>query len=209
MKSRPRFLASVAASLLATGALAFLAIVSIQQKVNANDPAKAAGDKVQKTHSRPAAKPEPPFSFMPSPEALRPPIPDPATVYEVSPIPIRGRVEPRTPEQDRAVQAASTILSKLRPIPQDRIRFFAWMNEANSPVAFAGWNVFIQQSVATPKGRLITARVSAMARAKRDGSPIGVNNNFIEEYLWYNGKLLYVKGYCCPIIGPTPYISSM
>ena len=43
MKSRQRFRASVTASILATGAVAFLAIGSIQQKVNANDPAIAAG----------------------------------------------------------------------------------------------------------------------------------------------------------------------
>jgi hypothetical protein len=196
----------VTAAVLATGAAAFVSLVSMQREVNAEDPAKVAKGKTQRKSSQPDATAVMQSSPIPRPESLM--LPNPATVYRVEPIPVRGIVQPRTPQQERSVKAASTIVSRLRPIPEDRIRFFGWMNEANSPAVFAGWAAFVQQAVPTPEGQLITLRVSALATT-RSGGHIGVMNNFIEEYLWSDGSLRYLRGYSCPIIGEKPILSRL
>jgi hypothetical protein len=183
MRMRPRFLSSLTVSVFAAGVAVCLFLVGVQRDAHATD----SND--QKEPAQPAARGILPFSPVPPPELLRPPAVNPATVYKVEPIPIRGIVLPRTEQQEKAVQAASDIVAKLRPIPEDRIRFFRWMNGADSPVVFAGWSIFVQQVVPTPQGQLITLRVSALSNS-RDGSPVNsVMNNFIEEYLWSGAVL--------------------
>jgi hypothetical protein len=206
MWMRYRFFASALATVLATGAAALVALMSMLQGVNAGDPAKISRGKALQKTPRPGAQAVMRSSPVPRPESLM--LPDPATVYRVEPIPVRGIVQLRTPQQEQSLKAASALVSRLRPIPEDRIRFFGWMNEANSPAVFAGWGVFVQQAVPTPDGQLILLRVSALATT-RSGGHIGVMNNFIEEYLWSNGSLRYLKGYPCPILGEKPVLSRL
>ena len=146
-------------------------------------------------------------SAIPRPEQFPPP-PDPATVYTVEPIPVRGIIKPRTPEQDREFVSAAAIVAKARPIPDDRIRFFGWMDKPDSRATFAGWWAFVQGVETTPEGQIITLRVSVQARDKA-GDQIGIMNNFIEEYRWSEGRLQYLKGYTCPIIGAEPSFSGL
>lgn len=194
-----RLLLSATLIVLAVVLAALVGTTSAQQRTK-------QGDSIRRITGKPTRPVEMPAWSIPPPQILAPP--HPATVYKVEPIPVRGIVQQRTPQQEEALKDASVVVAKARPIPAERIQFFAWMNAVDSPVAFSGWGVFIQSVVAVPEGRLITLRVSTLA-TRKDGGPVGVNNNFIEEYLWTSGRLQYVRGYCCPIIGSTPSISSL
>lgn len=132
--------------------------------------------------------------------------PDPSQVYKVAPIPVGGNVKERTPEQERLFKEAAAILSRLRPIPAERLRFFAWMNAEDSPVVFTGWGGLVGEVTPVPQGWRITFRATPFALL-RSGGPALINNIFVEEYLWTNGKLRFLRGFAHPRIGAEPSIS--
>ena len=201
MKKRPRSLAAMTAFLLASIGILVIS-TSAYRVVKAGGPSRNAKANPKQSSNKAVM----PFSPIPRPELLAPP--DPATVYTVEPIPVRGIVKPRSAQEERDVVAASAIIAKLKPIPNDRIQFFGWMNEPDSPAVFLGWSVFVQQSVPTSEGQLITLRVSTQSMRK-DNIMMHVMNNFLEEYLWTGGRLQYLRGYTCPIIGAKPVYSRL
>lgn len=146
--------------------------------------------------------------WSPVPKPWQVPPPDPSELYQVELLPIGIEVESRTPQQEQALRDAAAVLARFRPVPDERIAFFSWMNAADSRVVFVGWAGYVENVLRVPAGGLITFRVTALAQLK-NGGPALINNLFIEEYLWANGTLRFVKGHAHPRIGREPSISLM
>lgn len=128
--------------------------------------------------------------------------------YTVEPMPVRGNVKARTPQEEESFQQAAAIILRERPLPPERLKFFDWMSRADSPATFRGWGCFVEQVTPNPDGWLITVWVTPQASA--DGGAVAtVHNRFIEEYQWSNGVLRFVKGYPHPMFGSEPSISWM
>src|SRR3954451_12260719 len=60
----------------------------------------------------------------------------PPRVYKVDPIPVRGRVKPRSEKQEQDLKAAAAVILEKKPVPADRVEFFARMFSQKSPVNF-------------------------------------------------------------------------
>lgn len=146
------------------------------------------------------------WSPIPSPALLSAANPAPV-FYNVVPIPARGEDQFRTPRQDRDIQEAVKLINQLRPIPEDRIRFFSWMNADDSTLNFTGWWIFVKDATAIPGGWHITLQVCATAQFK-DGGSANVNNVFLEEYRWADGNLQFLKGYPHPRLSSEPSVST-
>lgn len=132
---------------------------------------------------------------------------DASKVYTVEPVAVRGKIQPRTPEQERRFRDASAILSRLKPVPAERIQFYSWFNREDCPVQFAGWGCLVHDVTPTPEGWLITLWVNPFAF--RAGSMATVHGFYVEEYLWSeNGGLRFMRGYPHPDYGPEPGFSS-
>lgn len=133
---------------------------------------------------------------------------DPSKVYTVEPMPVRGEVKPRTQQEERLLEQATEIVARLRPVPEARLQFFSWIDQADSPLTVTGWGVFVQQVTPTPEGWLITLQVTP-STTRKDGGKANVGNCFIEQYLWSDGTLRYMNGFAHPKIGAEPFISTI
>lgn len=122
--------------------------------------------------------------------------------YTVEPIPVGGNVKARTEQEEQIFQQAAEMVRRAQPVPAERHQFYDWLNQPDSPLRWVGWGCFVQQVTPTPEGWRITLWVTPFAT--RYGSIATVFNRFIEEYLWSNGELQYVRGYGDPRIGVEP-----
>jgi hypothetical protein len=203
MKKRSKLLAVVTCAVLAAKSTVLIADTPARHAAESRDVRGSDAEKPTVATAKQMRE----WSPIPPPALLAPP--DPFTVYTVAPIPVRGVIPPRTHQQDRDLETASAIISRERPIPAERARFFDWMNANDSSVTFAGWGIFVEKAIpVTPVrgGWLITIRSHAFATLK-SGGPASVNNVFTEEYLWADGKLRFLRGYAEPRIGREPSIS--
>jgi hypothetical protein len=132
---------------------------------------------------------------------------DPSMVYKVEPIPVRGNVKPRTEQEDRLLKEAAEVVARRLPVPEERVQFFSWMDKPDSRVKFGGWWAHVLQVTPTPEGWRITLRAGVFANLD-GGGPAAVHNWFIEEYLWSNSTLTFLKGDADPVTGAEPWISA-
>lgn len=132
-----------------------------------------------------------PLSLIPPPEAVAQL--SPAHPFKIQPMPVRGDIRPRTPEQDELIDKAVVIMSRALPVPPERKQFFSWANGENLPFGICGWHAFVHDVSAIPGGWLISMTV----RPKVTGG-FQVGTAFIEEYSWVDGELGFVRGYKHP-----------
>lgn len=104
----------------------------------------------------------------------------------------------RPPDQQKEFEKVSGLLTKLQPVPPERIAYFAWLESPDSPIRFRSWGCLVRQAKPIPGGWAVT--LQAMARAEDpSGHPYDVLRRFIEEYtLTHTGELRYVRGYPHP-----------
>jgi len=141
------------------------------------------------------------------------PVPDPNTLqamqntYVVSVFKSGGVIKTRSEEQEKTAKEAASVVTRNKPIPNDRVRFFSWIEREDSPVTFAGWTQGIAEVKDTPEGRLIVLWASPLVQSRVDSGPASVMNMFVEEYLWANGNVRYLRGKAHPADGETPKLS--
>jgi len=141
------------------------------------------------------------------------PIPPPGVLqafqnpYIVSVLKPGGDIKARTDKQEATARDVAQVISRLRPVPDERVQFFNWVDRADSPVAFAGWSVGIDSVRDVPEGQVITLRSGPQVHSKTDAARICVMNMFVEEYLWSNGTLRYLRGKAHPTFGTAPRFS--
>ncbi|WP_020467318.1 hypothetical protein [Singulisphaera acidiphila] len=120
---------------------------------------------------------------------------DPARRYTIIPIPIRGAVKARTPQEEELFKQATAIMLRERPVPPDRLQFFKWIDEGDYRFKLCGWSAFVDEVVPAAGGWGI--RLSVWPQVTTEAKVI---NNYYEEYAWADGVLKFVKGYGNPRI---------
>jgi|GEM_PF-1744761 len=127
--------------------------------------------------------------------------------YIVSVFKPGGDIKARTDKQEATAKDVAQVISRLKPVPDDRVHFFNWVDRADSPVVFAGWSVGIDSVRDFHNGQVITIRSGPQVHSKTDAARITVMNMFVEEYLWSNGTLRYLRGKAHPAFGTAPRFS--
>jgi|GEM_PF-3225669 len=117
----------------------------------------------------------------------------PSLNYSIEPTPIRGKVKPRTADQEKLFQQATAIMLRFRPVPDNRAVYFDRLfAERRISLERTGWSAFVDDVTVTSAGWRIKLKVWP----KIPGVVLG--NAFFEEYVWNHDDLVFVKGYQDP-----------
>ena len=84
---------------------------------------------------------------------------------------------------------AVTAMSKLLPVPPERVQFFNWIDGVDEPFTIVGWHAFIHDAHPIPGGLSIGMTV----RAKVSGG-FRVGTAYVEEYTLTDRGLEFVSG---------------
>jgi hypothetical protein len=125
---------------------------------------------------------------------------DPNRTYAVVVQTAIGTIAPRSEEAEKRFQAAAAAIRSVKPVPEARREFFAWVSRPDSPVQAYGWDVTVREVEPVKGGLLITLIVSP--RALHGGSHAFVLNKLSEQYLLANGRLHFAGAF--PLTGAEP-----
>jgi hypothetical protein len=145
------------------------------------------------------------FRFDPSP-SIPPPeavalLSPPMNPFKVEPMPVRGDIQPRTAQQDRLIEEAVAIVSRLLPVPPQREQFFSWVNGEDVPFKFWGWHAFVHDVSPIAGGWVISLTVRPNVTNR-----YLIGTAYVEEYSWVNGVLSFQRGYLHPKTPPRDYV---